>query len=234
MKILLYTVSDFKSGSIDCIDMMLSKIKDKNFDFLIISNREEACKYSTIVDKSFGEYAGFLKYSSSIPRNYDQYVYLDSDILYLGHLHDLFNDSLISITKENLPMNQEWFKYPFDNSEEYLSKIYQMKGVNAGSFCFKDIGFIDLVRSFFISHITNDVMFNAMLEQSSFNYALCKYLNFDFTNIFDFTEQTQLFAHQHPFSDNKKLYHFCGFDNSMNGKIKKMIQFLYENSNRIN
>lgn len=232
MKTLLYTVSDFKNGSLECIDMLLSCIQDSEYDFAIISNAKLDCKYKVYSDPNVQNYIGFLKYSKVIPSGYDQYIYFDSDILYFGKLIDLFDSREFSITQESMMMDQKctsnshWFKYEYDNTTKYLEKISKIKGINAGSFCFKNLNFLSKVRSKFENYISeSDVLFNARLEQSSFNYAICEELDFDISQAYNFTNTTVLHAHNYEFSNDKKLYHFCGFSNEMNSKLYKMKNF---------
>ena len=238
MKTLLYTVSDFKNGSIECIDMMLSHI-DGEFDFAVISNSDVDCGYKVYVDDSCGNYIGFLKYSNQIPEGYDQYVYLDSDILFFGDLDVLFDDRPLSITQEfklmNVPCEQGryWFKYPFDITKEYSDKISHFLGINAGSFAFKNIEFLARVRKLFDNCKSPSVMENAILEQSSFNYSVLQETRFDLNKALNFSDLTVFDAHKYQFTDWQKLYHFCGFENAMVGKKQKMEKFLNENKNRI-
>lgn len=238
MKTLLYTISDFKDGSIECIDMMLSHIEGE-FDFAIISNRELNCSHKIYIDESCGNYIGFLKYSKQIPEGYDQYVYLDSDILFFGDLGILFDDRPLSITQESKLMNscceqgRFWFKYPFDKTQEYSDKISYFFGINAGSFAFKNIEFLHRVRKLFENCKSHSIMENAILEQSSFNYSVLQEIRFDLNKALNFTDLTVFDAHKYEFTDCKKLYHFCGFENAMYGKKQKMQNFLNENKNRI-
>lgn len=236
--ILLYTVSDFKEGSIECIDMMLSHIKG-DFDFAIVSNKDVDCGHKVYVDDSGGNYIGFLKYSKEIPSGYDQYVYLDSDILFFGDINLLFDEKPLSITQEPRLMSEpceqgrHWFKYPIDITKEYDEKSSHFLGINAGSFGFKDISFLEKVRNLFEPYKSDRIMDNAIFEQASFNYAVCKETDFDLSKAFNFRETCVFHAHNYRFSETHKLYHFCGFDNSMLGKKQKMENFLNENSDRI-
>ena len=237
MKTLLYTISDFKQGSIDCIRMMRNSIIGDDFDFVIIANKEIDCEYDIIQDKTDDNYIGFLKYSSKIPDGYDQYVYLDSDILFFGSISNFYSNQEFSIVFEDLKMNSQcsshryWFKYPYDNSDQYNYNIKNLYGINAGSFAFKNILFLSKVRSYFEKFKSNDVLNNAILEQSSFNYALCIENNFDFSNCFNFTNQSIIHAKSDSFCKNKQLYHFAGFTNSMIHKKETMEKFIYENKN---
>lgn len=229
MKTFLYTVSDFKNGALECIDLLINNIKDRDFDFAIISNKTISCKYKVIADEKDYQYIGFLKYSEKIPKGYDQYIYLDSDILYFGHSKDLVDDSKeFSIVKEKLLMNNEWFKYPYNDSFEYINKAGLNAGLNAGTFAYKNISFLQHVRNLYEPFISQDTHLDARLEQSSYNFALSREVNFDFNKCHDLTSKTVLFADQHPFSAEKSIYHFCGFSNEMNSKFSKMKKF-YDN-----
>jgi hypothetical protein len=235
MKTLVYTISDFKDGAIDCIRMMKNSIIGNNFDFVIISNKKIDCEYEIIIDETIDNYIGFLKYSAKVPKGYDQYIYFDSDILFFAPISDFCSNQEFSIVFENLKMNSQcsagkfWFKYPYDSSDEYFHNIKNIYGINAGSFAFKNISFLSNVRSFFEKFKSNDIVSNAILEQSSFNYALCIQNNFDFSKCFDFTSKAVIHAKPNSFNINKKLYHFTGFSNTMINKKEMMKKFIYEN-----
>lgn len=231
MKILVYTVSDFKANALDCIKLMLSSFNKINFDFKIITNNIAYKEYEDVIYDEFqSEYVGFLKYSKNIPSGYDRYIYLDSDILYFGNVEDLFSDKNYSCVIEKLPMNHEWFLYK-NHEEKYLKSIEKLNGFNAGSFSFKNINFLSQIREAFEPYVTQNVHADARLEQSSFNFVLSKEINFNIDNINNLTEITQLFADTANYSDQKKLYHFCGFSNEMSSKFFKMKKF-YDNYKR--
>lgn len=226
MKTLLYTVSDFKNNALDCINLLLSNIKNKDFDFAIVSNKNHTCQYPVIVDDKPYNYIGFLKYSEYIPSGYDQYIYLDSDILFFGNIIDLFHsEKQFSIVKEKLLMNTEWFKYPYLNSLEYISQAGSTLGLNAGTFAYKNIDFLSKVRYLFEPFISQDTHVDARLEQSSYNLALSSIVNFDFSQCHDLTDTTVLFADQFDYQKDKTIYHFCGFSNEMQSKLFKMKKF---------
>lgn len=225
MKILVYTVSDFKSNALDCINLMISCFTKINFDFKIVTNKSEYKNNKDVIfDETSYKYIGFLKYSKNIPHGYDKYIYLDSDILYFDDVENLFSEKKYSCVIEELPMNHEWFLYK-KHDHEYLEKIKLLNGFNAGTFSFEDINFLKQIRNYFEPYVTQDVHFDARLEQSSYNYALSKNINFDLNNIYDLTKITQLFADTKQYTYNKKLYHFCGFSNEMQSKFFKMKNF---------
>lgn len=231
MKILLYTVSDFKCNALDCINLMLSSFIKTDFDFKIITNSFiHKNDENVIYDESNYNYVGFLKYSKNIPNNYDRYVYLDSDILYFGEICDLFSDKNFSCVIENLPLNNEWFLYEYHDLN-YLEKIKKLNGFNAGTFSFVDPSFLTKIRNCFEPHISHNVHKDARLEQSSYNYILTKEINFDINEIHNLTNITQLFADIGSFNIDKKLYHFCGFSNEMQSKYLKM-KFFYDKHKR--
>lgn len=231
MKILVYTVSDFKPYADKCINMLFENIEKQELDLCVISNGEAPSdfKYKTIIDSTNYNYIGFLKYSKVIPSGYDAYVYLDSDIIYFGEIEDLISkDKEISVVFEKLKMNEDWFRYQHADNEKEISFFKKNNGLNAGSFCCKNISFLNLVNSLYSPFISGDVHLDARLEQSSFNYAVCKTTDFNLSKCFDITDVTQLFASDFPYSKHKKLYHFCGFSNEMYSKFLKMQRFLYE------
>jgi hypothetical protein len=233
MKILVYTVSDFKADALDCIKLMLSSFNKINFDFKIITNNIDYKQYEDVIYDEFQcEYVGFLKYSENIPDGYDRYIYLDSDILYFGNVNELFSDKEYSCVIEDLPMTNEWFLYKNHNNQ-YLNNIKNLNGFNAGTFSFKKISFLSKIRQAFKPYITQNVHLDARLEQSSFNFILSNEINFDINNINNLTQITQLFADINPHSNSKKLYHFCGFSNEMSSKFFKMKNF-YDNYARRN
>jgi lipopolysaccharide biosynthesis glycosyltransferase len=226
MKTLLYTVSDFKNSALDCIEMMLKNIKGSEFDFAIVSNKEVDCRHKIILDQKPYNYIGFLKYSENLPKEYDRYVYLDSDILYFGQINELFAENKeFSIVREKLKMSNEWFKYPYLNTPDYLSKINNVFGLNAGTFSFKDVSFLKNVRSLFEPFISQEIHQDARLEQSSFNFALSREVDFNFSKCYDLTDISVLFADQSSYQSDKLLYHFCGFSNEMQSKLFKMKNF---------
>jgi hypothetical protein len=67
-----------------------------------------------------------------------------------------------------------------------------------------------------------------MLEQSSFNYAICKQLDFRLEKTLDLTDKTTLFAQDKDFDNEKIIYHFNGFSNQMSPKYAMMKNF-YKN-----
>jgi hypothetical protein len=225
MKVLVYTVSDFKTNALDCIRLLLSSFNKINFDFKIITNNFNYKEYEDIIyDEYQCDYVGFLKYSKYIPSGYDRYVYLDSDILYFGDIEDLFSNKNYSCVIEDLPMSNEWFLYKNHNLE-YLDKIKSLNGFNAGTFSFTDINFLKKIRDSFEPYVINNTHYDARLEQSSFNFIISQEINFDLDKIHNLTHITQLFSNIGSQKEDKKLYHFCGFSNEMQSKFYKMKNF---------
>ena len=236
MKILVYTISDFKPFAINCIDLLFSNLVLDNrsqIDFCIVTSKEHSknipdINVNVVVDDFSPKYIGFLKYSKSIPIGYGAYIYLDSDIIDFGSPVDLISsDKKFSTVSENLLMSNEWFKYN-NAAQNHLPLFEGMNGLNAGSFCFKDILFLEKVRNLYEPFVTGDVHSDARLEQSSFNYAICQETNFDLSCCFDLSPITRLFASDYKRTHDKKLYHFCGFSNEMASKFYKMKSFFHE------
>lgn len=226
MKILLYTISDFKSMSIECIDLLLSSIIfDIPTDFVILSGSSiDYTNYKIIYTPQKSNYIGSLKYSPDIPNNYDYYIYLDSDILYFDKVSNLINlDKKYTIVYEDSKINKNpWWYFKYSNTD--TSILEKSQALNAGSFAFAKSEFkiLNDIYTTYHNYANNNIRENAELEQSIFNYYIYKYLNFNTDYVYDITNITQLFASDYPLQNNKKLYHFCGFTNTMISKYYKM------------
>lgn len=230
MKILTYTLCDFKTDALNAVELLLdSLIDDIDSDFLIISNTDKISKskYPILIDQSYESILS-VKFSKYLPRNYDCYIYFDSDILYLNKLSNLIsNEKDFTIVKEQRKMTEKWFFYK-NHSPDHLRLIQNQKhGINSGFFVCKDIDFIDLCRSLQDTELQqyNSKVFQhtSFAEQSSFNYALMLATNFNLSEkCFDFTNNCILFAHKYPIKDKHYMYHFCGLTGEMESKYKKM------------
>jgi len=226
VKVLVYTATDFNEDSHNCIDLLVEHMTlPDNVDFCVMSNKSGpgGFKHKVIVDPKDYLYGGFLKYSELIPKGYDYYLFLDPDILYFGNPVDLINpdkDFTVVVEKENL-MSQEWFQYRQASNLDKL-KFSMLKGLNAGTFGFKDLGFTASVRSLFEPHILTILPDDAILEQSSYNYGICLATNFEMSKCHDIAQGVQLFAGYNPFDLTKQLFHFCGFNKSMVDKYDEM------------
>lgn len=237
MKICLYTISDFSKHAIDCIDLLISSINSKNnnqsYDFYILTNNSnhKNNKYKTIIDSSINtNYIGYLKYSYSIPQGYDYYIYLDSDILFFDSLTSLICDNKdFSIVRENciIDSNKEWFYFEHVPTHEQ-TLLKNSQALNAGSFAFssdhkeKIFSIYDTYKKYF----TMNILSNAKLEQSIYNFVLNKQSNYTLDNCYDITDTTLLFASKKQPSNDKKLYHFCGYTNEMTTKYISMRNFM--------
>lgn len=224
MKTLVYTCSDFSPLAKECIDLLYSSIHNKSkFDFAVVTNSVNAPKtFNIIYDDSKVNYVVDLRYSAKIPNNYDRYIYLDSDILFYGDIELLYDTNIEhSIVNEFLMMDSDWCSYPFSDST-HKNKEKSLKGLNSGTFTFTDTSFLSEVRALLSKDTKSTPMESAKFEQSSYNYAICKKLNYDFSKAYDLNPIVQLFAHQHPISIEKKLYHFNGFSGGMDIKYKLM------------
>jgi alpha-N-acetylglucosamine transferase len=237
MRTLVYTISNFSPNASDCIDLMYSSLKiNKNTDFCVIANTNPPndFRFKTIVDERVSRdcYVGFLKYSDMVPKEYAQYVYLDSDILYFGEIDQLYSNKQLSIVRDHGSMTSTWFYYKNHDLQD-LDRMKITQAVNAGSFAFKDISFLKRVRSLYEPYIEHNLVNNAILEQASFNYVIAKIGNFSFEHFHDLTDMSLLYASKKELVENKCLYHFCGFKNSMIEKYQEM-KNLYDKYQRKN
>lgn len=231
MKILVYTVSDFSPGADSCINMLFDSMKlDAETDFKVIATKHVGGKFKheVIIAPLPKGYPGFLKSSELVPAGYDYYIYLDSDIFCFGNPRDLIDPAKdFSIVFEDRPMIDRWYAYDKAPREDKL-KMEKILGMNAGNFCFRDIAFLEQIRRLWHPWVQygSSTGIDARLEQSSFNYALAKAVDFDLTKCHDLTPVAQLQAAIHQYTPSKHLYHFTGAPNTMAGKAYVMGEFL--------
>lgn len=226
MKILVYTASDFSSGAQKCLPLLRDCFIAQDCDFKIVTNKKEYVTGADIIYDDFkGNFAGLLKYSKNIPRGYDKYIYTDLDVLFFGDVLDLVNTKEYSCVIEDLPMLSEWFQYPHAEAE-HLERISHLKGFNSGVFSFEDLGFLAAIREAYSAHVTNNMMKDAQLDQTSLNYILSKKLGYSTEKLYDLASITQMFADESSYSAHKKVYHFCGFAKGLETKAQQMKTFL--------
>jgi hypothetical protein len=231
MKILLYTICDFKPYAINCIELLLKSITfDIEYDFLIVSNKiNNDTNYRVITESSIqSEYIGYVKYSPLIPNNYDYYVYLDADILYFDKISKLLSTNAnFTIVKENCNIDKnDWYYFKYVDVQE--SQVLQNShAVNAGSFCYtqNQIEHINQIYKLYVKHCKNNINHDVRLEQSIYNYIVNKVNNYDLKDCYDITDKVQLYAGTKPMCKNKTLHHFCGFTNEMYTKYITMKNF---------
>jgi hypothetical protein len=239
MKILLYTISDFKPYALECIELLLQSITfDISCDFCIVSNTKNTdTKHKIITDNSLeSPYIGYIKYSPSLPNNYDYYLYLDSDILYFDKISKLLPiNSDFMIVKENRKIGTDnWYYFQYVESKD-SETLQNSQAVNAGSFCYTNnqIRFINEIYELYGKYYKNNIDHDVRLEQSIYNYIINKKNNYQLNHCHDITHIVELYAGVKPIDFNKKLYHFCGFTNEMFSKFHYMKEF-YDKYKRIN
>ncbi len=231
MKTLVYTVSDFSPGADSCINMLYDSMTlDSDTDFCVVATKTITGKFkhNIVVAPLPKGYPGFLKSSEMVPKGYDQYVYLDSDVFCFGNPKSLIHpDKEFSVVFEGREMIDRWYAYDKAPREDKL-KMEKVFGMNAGTFCFKDIGFLEEIRGLWHRWVQwgSSMGVDARLEQSSFNYAVSRRVDFDFSKCHDITPVTQLQAAIMPYDPAKYLYHFTGPPNTMAGKAYVMGEFL--------
>ncbi len=225
-KKLVYTISDLRESSIKCVDLLYQSLKkeNKDFDFFVVTSSDFTNldkPYKFLYEYLDSSYVGWLKYTPNLPEGYDAYIYFDSDILCYESLDNLIGDSDFSLVCEKLTMSSRWFSYPFA-SEDEKNDFKTIKGINAGTYVFKNLEFIDKVRENYKFYNKNlDHKKQAMFEQSCFNYALYEYVK---TNSFyDISKYVKLFAKNEVLDET--IYHFCGYEGFMDNKLQRMIQF---------
>ena len=226
---LVYTVSDFSEKAAECINLLFEGIeKDEFLDFCVISNKPspEGFKYKTIVVETTSNYIGHLKYYPGLP-NADRYLYLDSDILFFGHVDTVFSENFdLSVVVEDFSLNGEWFSYHISNKNKLPYNVF---GLNGGTFAFKDRNFLIRMTEKIDAHFDSNYSphLNAMLEQSLFNEAIGETCNYDWSLVNNLTEIARLHVPDSCIYDSKiQIYHFCGWTGGMSSKYSRMLNFL--------
>lgn len=230
MKVLVYTATDFNDDSHKCINLLAANMTlPDGVDFCVISNKSgpEGFSHKVIVDPRDYVYGGFLKYSKLIPKGYDYYLFLDPDIVCFGNPMNLIdpNKEFTTIYEPRESMSGSWFNYKRAPNSDRL-KFFMLKGINAGTFGFRHIKFTGSIRKLFEPHIQHNLIEDAMLEQTSFNYGMCLATDFDLSKSYDISDRSQLFAGYSPFDLSKQLFHFCGFQKTMADKYEEMVSLV--------
>lgn len=233
MKICLYTVSNFNPGSLDCINLLIDSITDNDYNFYILSNNTfySNTNYNIVYDTTIvSDYVGYLKYSPNIPKDYDYYVYLDSDILLFDKISSLVcANKEFSIVREKclVSENKEWFYFNHILDREDIYKIQNAQALNAGSFAFRHDQFsvIEKIYTYYKTYHNHNTNHNVRLEQGIYNFVINKHSDYQLKNCYDITDKAVLFASNKEFIDNKTLYHFCGYTNEMITKYNNMKAF---------
>lgn len=232
MKCCIYTVSDFSEKSSECIDLLYDSLLKKNkintFDFYVVTNKNiKNNKYKIIQESINSNYIGWIKYTENLPDGYDFYLYLDSDILFYENVENIFRKKQISIVYEMLPMSNIWFSSSIANYEEKMH-MSQLKGVNAGTFCYENKEFVKEINKLIkIEYYAENIYTQAQIEQSTFNYKIFNILKTDKQILNDITSIVSL--HANDLVKNKYIYHFCGFNGKMEDKYIRMKKFISKN-----
>ena len=237
MKTLVYTTCDFSPNSYNCTELLYRSltINNSNFDFYIVSNKKsEQSQFPIIVEDT-----------DLMPKGYDQYFYLDSDILCFGKLEDLCDDSNLSVcsARDALMSDSDYYCYQYATPEEKI-EMKKYYGFCAGSFGFKNPQFLSDMRKLIEPKLKNPsipdgisrkelhdiIIHDAILDQTSLNYWIFKRL--PDLKYYDFCDKT-LIRPDDPFrryTNDKILYHFCGFRAEMNSKYERMINWCRYNN----
>ena len=236
-KTLVYTVSDFSPYAEECINMLVDNMEmNENMDFCVIANKSPSSsfKHNVIQTKLNSNYIGCLKYFPKLP-DYEQYVYVDSDILFFGSPLKLISDTTnfsVVFEKEG-KLRDEWHSFHIPNKQT----IPDTYGLNAGTFVFKDKRFLAEMVNLLEVHYNPyyDPHTNAKLEQSIFNFLIGEKCNFNWTELTDITDITKIHVpDDFKYNPNTQIYHFCGWAGNMHVKYKRMINFLNNNRHILN
>lgn len=226
-KIMIYTISDLRSESLECVDLLYKSLLIKNstddFDFYVITNDKnyvnfDSDKYKFLFDNNYNSYIGWSKFSESIPKDYEFYLYFDSDILVYESLSNLIGEEDFTIVFEELKMSYLWFNFPYASETEKIV-FNNTPGINAGTFGFRDLNFINSVRKYceMYDFSNQNEIDQAKFEQSAFNYCIFKQDN---KRIKDISKIVKLHAKEN--ISEHSIYHFCGYEGHMNTKLSRM------------
>lgn len=226
MKTLYYTVATPDKAAISCSRMLHRSIRSSvgPVNFKIVVPDHTVDKYPNSIkefilpaykpNKSWS-YIGDMKYTPSVYElDYDNFVYVDSDILWFV---DDFDPSVSQFTFENKTLSNAWF------STGWEPKDPNRKGVCAGFFCItKEIG---LRLSKFVSDkISSWSMADCpKMEQSSFNH----FLELDgYDKWKDVSNLIVAAAKENTKFSRGKMFHFQGWQGSMDVKYDRMSKFI--------
>ena len=247
-KTLIYTTCDFSPQSYQCTEFLYRSLMVYNsediFDFCVISNKiNPECIFPIIlIDNKIPNNLSTWKYTQHIPKGYERYFYLDSDILCFGKIDDMFNESNFSFITETHPMSDsDCYCYKYATTEEKL----QMKNYNgfcAGSFGFKNIKFLSDILNLMKQKLSNTeisdnisirekfdlILPDALLDQTSFNYWIFKQL--PELKYCDLSNKCVIRPDGIPYTSDKTIYHFCGFQYEMVSKYNRMKHFCHVNN----
>ena len=249
MKTFVYTTCDFSSNSYNCTELLYRSltVNNSDFDFYIVSDKKsEQSQFPIIVeDNPNRKILANWKYTDLMPKGYDQYFYLDSDILCFGKLEDLCDDSNLSVcsARDALMSDSDYYCYQYATPEEKI-EMKKYYGFCAGSFGFKNPQFLSDMRKLIEPKLKNPsipdgisrkelhdiIIHDAILDQTSLNYWIFKRL--PDLKYYDFCDKT-LIRPDDPFrryTNDKILYHFCGFRAEMNSKYERMINWCRYNN----
>jgi hypothetical protein len=116
-------------------------------------------------------------------------------------------------------MSYEWFNYPYASPLE-KDTFLNINGINAGTFAFKDLSFLDVVNKHCSKYdfSNQNQIDQAMFEQSSFNYTVYQMSD---RKIKDISKIVKLHAKE-VLCDGVTIYHFCGYEGYMDSKFNRM------------
>lgn len=229
MKTLFYTISTPDKAATQCSMMLYSSLASSlgNIDFKVAVPEAAVSSYpssfknliiSSVKPNASWSYVGDLKYTPSVYNlNYDNFVYLDSDILWFIKN---FDASLNQFATERKPITDAWF------STGWSPKNVNRKGVCAGFFCVSKA--LGLEMSKFVSDrlaIWGEAKAPER-EQSTFNQFLesCGYDKWK-----NVSKLVVAGARPKTKFRKEKMFHFQGLSGPMDVKYESMNEFLRNN-----
>ena len=233
-KTLVYTVSDFSQYAEECINMLVENMEiTENIDFCVVANKSPSSsfKHDVIQTSHNSNYIGFLKYFPKLP-DYEQYIYLDSDILLFGSPLKLISDktNFSIVVEKKGKLRDAWHSFHISDKQT----IPDAYGLNAGTFAFKDKQFLieinNLLKAQYKPNYSKTQ--NARLEQSIFNSLVGEKCNFNWAEFTELSDTTKLHVPSgFEYNPNIQIYHFCHWNGNMLTKYQRMNDFLKSNPN---
>lgn len=259
-KTLVYTVSNFNDATNSCTSLLLESIKinNSNFDFCVLSDREPPKNYlyNVIVDNSYKNYIpsgkewpGLTRYSDLLPKNYDHYVYFDSDVLCFDRLEAIFpiKDKVLSVATEHgaCPNNEGivehtihrmcemWYCYPAATDLE-KNEMQNYIGYNVGVLSFNNVSVLKQIRVLIDNVLTKMTHYPGdphskiyTLDQTPLNYFCFKNkekIHDICHKINNYTRGSRLQRNQ-KISEDVSIFHFTGIQQGMGPKLYHMTDF---------
>ena len=232
-KVLYYTISTPDATALACSRLLHKSLNNKlgPVDFKIVVPQGSESQYPKDMlhlllpsVKPSPTYPLILdfKYTPTVyDLDYDNFVYLDSDILWF--IND-FDPTKNQYCEEKCDIREFYF------TTGWYSQPKPGLGVNAGFFCVDKttgINMIDQISKSLIQRDVKLITYLPLLEQSMFNLYLH---NIDYNGWHKITDKFNNFTRPESIFEDNKNYHFQGWNGNMDSKIHMMNCFINNNS----